>query len=135
ILRVKELLETKSKITDGPGIPLPVGPLSVHFDEVVFGYEENVTTLKKLDFQLQQGKVLGILGRTGSGKTTLARMLLRFYDPLEGAVRLGDVDIRQTKVNELRRRVGFVTQNIEIFQGTVRDNLTFFDDEIPDSKI
>jgi ATP-binding cassette subfamily B protein len=76
-----------------------------------------------------------VLGRTGSGKTTLARMLLRFYDPRSGAIRLEGVDLRDATLKELRSRVGFVTQNIEIFQGTVRDNLTFFADDIPDHQI
>jgi ATP-binding cassette, subfamily B, bacterial len=136
IKRVRELLATESAIQDGKaGLLLPEGPLSVEFDMVTFGYEEDNLTLNGLNFHLEPGKVLGLLGRTGSGKSTTARLLLRFYDPREGAIRLGDTDIRDCRLQELRRRIGFVTQNIEIFQASVRDNLTFYDKGIPDEKI
>ncbi|MEK3723906.1 ABC transporter ATP-binding protein [Paenibacillus sp. FSL H8-0034] len=135
IIRVRELLETESAIQDGIGLPLPKGALSVTFNNVEFGYEEDITTLHNLNLHLERGKVLGVLGRTGSGKTTLARLLLRFYDPRSGSIRLEGVDLRDATLQELRGRVGLVTQNIEIFQGTVRDNLTFFDEEIPDQTI
>jgi ATP-binding cassette subfamily B protein len=85
---------------------------------------------------------LGLLGRTGSGKTTLTRLLFRFYDPAAGLIRYGVeassssmVDIRRIPVPELRRRVGLVTQNIQLFHASVRDNLTFFDPSISDEKI
>lgn len=135
IIRVRELLETESAIQDGIGLPPPKGALSVTFNNVEFGYEEDITTLHNLNLHLERGKVLGVLGRTGSGKTTLARLLLRFYDPRSGSIRLEGVDLRDATLQELRGRVGLVTQNIEIFQGTVRDNLTFFDEEIPDQTI
>jgi ATP-binding cassette subfamily B protein len=135
IVRIRELLQTESAIRDGVGVPLPEGPLSVQFNRVEFGYEDELTTLHDIDFRLEKGKILGVLGRTGSGKTTLARMLLRFYDPRMGGIYLEGVDIRDTTLRELRSRVGMVTQNIEIFQGTVRDNLTFFQEDIPDQRI
>ncbi|WP_248925785.1 ABC transporter ATP-binding protein [Paenibacillus hamazuiensis] len=135
IIRIRELLQTESAIKDGPGTPLPPGALSVRFDRVTFGYEADSTTLQEIDFELQRGKVLGLLGRTGSGKTTLARLLLRFYDPQQGRILLGGTDIREAKLADLRGKVGLVTQNIELFQGTLRDNLTFFDESVPDNFI
>ncbi|MBE1443421.1 ABC transporter ATP-binding protein [Paenibacillus sp. OAS669] len=135
IIRIRELLATVPAIRDGIGLPLPSGPLSVKFDRVVFGYEDHTTTLHHIDFQLGRGKVLGVLGRTGSGKTTLARLLLRFYDVREGGISLEQVDIRDATLRDLRSKVGMVTQNIEIFQGTVRDNLTFFREDIEDRRI
>lgn len=136
ITRVRELLGTESLIRDGDsGRQLPEGALSVEFRSVTFGYEEDNTTLDDLNFRLEPGKVLGLLGRTGSGKSTTARLLLRFYDPGEGAILLGDTDIREVRLYDLRSRIGFVTQNIEIFQGTVRDNLTFYDASIDDTLI
>src|SRR5690606_34259742 len=99
-------------------------------------YEEGGRpTIHDLELELAPGQTLGLLGRTGSGKTTLARLLLRFYDPQQGTIALGGADIRDCKLSELRSRVALVTQNIEILEGTVRDNLTLFDDSIEDARI
>ena len=95
--------------------------------------------LQDVSFRLRPGTVLGLLGRTGSGKTTLTRLLFRLYDPDKGVIRLGDTapltDVRQVPLVDLRQRVGMVTQNIQLFHATVRDNLTLFDDTIPDQEI
>jgi ABC-type multidrug transport system fused ATPase/permease subunit len=78
---------------------------------------------------------LGILGRTGSGKTTIARLLLRFYDPQSGVIRLGETALQQIASTELPQRIGFVTQDVQLFQATVRANLTFFNPQISDAQI
>ena len=78
---------------------------------------------------------MGVLGRTGSGKTTISRLLFRLYEPSQGSVVLGGADIRDVGIEELRRRVGMVTQEVQVFQATVRENLRMFDDGIPDSEI
>jgi ABC-type multidrug transport system fused ATPase/permease subunit len=95
--------------------------------------------LQDVSFRLEPGSVMGLLGRTGSGKTTLTRLLLRLYDPNSGHVFLGDaassVDARQVPLRHLRQRVGMVTQNIQLFHGTVRDNLTLFDTGVPEERI
>jgi ABC-type multidrug transport system fused ATPase/permease subunit len=97
--------------------------------------------LHDLSFTLEPGKVLGLLGRTGSGKTTLTRLLFRFYDPDEGSISIsadhlpGLIDIRQLPLGTLRKQVGIITQNIQLFNASVRDNLTFFDHSIPDNTI
>lgn len=135
ITRIRELLDTKPAVRDGIGTPLPQGPLEVQLDRVGFSYEEGSSTLNNINFRLEKGQVLGILGRTGSGKSTLARLMLRFYDPQDGQIRLSGVPIKETKLHDLRTRVAMVTQNIEIFQGTVRDNLTFYDETISDGQI
>ena len=79
--------------------------------------------------------MLGLLGRTGSGKTTLSRLLFRLYDPTHGVVRLGNIDLRQAKLADLRRHVGMVTQSVQLFRASIRDNLTFFDPGINDDEI
>jgi len=79
--------------------------------------------------------VLGLLGRTGSGKTTLTRLLLRLYDPAAGIVRIGGCDVRDLPVAALRGAIGVVTQDVQLFRATVRDNLTLFDASIPDERI
>jgi ATP-binding cassette subfamily B protein len=76
-----------------------------------------------------------LLGRTGSGKTTIGRLLIRMYDPSTGVVSLGGADIRGLRLHHLRRRVGMVTQDVQLFHASVRDNLTFFDRTIPDEMI
>lgn len=100
---------------------------------------EKVDVIHDVSFQLDPGRSLGLLGRTGSGKTTLARLIFRLYDPDRGSIRLGRddtfVDIAQLPLAELRRRIGLVTQNVELFNASVYDNLTFFDDSIPEAKI
>jgi ATP-binding cassette subfamily B protein len=78
---------------------------------------------------------MGLLGRTGSGKTTLARLVFRLYDPSKGRIELGGVSIGQPKLRALRQRVALVTQDVQLFQASVRDNLTFFNRGIPDARI
>ncbi|MFC5448448.1 ABC transporter ATP-binding protein [Paenibacillus aestuarii] len=135
ITRIRELFATRSAIADGHGEPLPQGALGVQFRGVTFSYDGDQPTLDHLDLTLQPGEVLGLLGRTGSGKSTMARLLLRFYDPQQGEIMLGGANIRSCKLADLRKRVAMVTQNIEIMQGNVRDNLTFYDDSIADERI
>jgi ATP-binding cassette subfamily B protein len=99
--------------------------------------------LHNLSFALAPGTVLGLLGRTGSGKTTLCRLLFRLYDPDEGVICVGDgsddgqgaLDLCTLPLSDLRGRVGVVTQDIQLFQASVRDNLTLFDPSVPDERI
>ena len=133
--RIEALLRTEPRVTDGPGVALPPGPLAVELDGVSFGYAEDAPVLRNVSLHLEPGRVLGVVGRTGSGKTTLTRLLLRFYDPLAGAVRLGGVDLRAVRLAVVRERIGFVTQEVQVFDASVRDNLTLFDDSVPDDRI
>lgn len=135
IVRIQELLETRSRIDAGGDLPLPDGALAVELQHISFGYEPDVPVLRDLSLRLEPGRVLGLLGRTGSGKTTLARLLLRFYDPVEGVLRLGDVPAPEAPLARLRQRVGIVTQDVQLFQASVRDNLTFFNPAVPDARI
>jgi len=134
ISRVGDLLALESATTDGPST-MPAGPLSVQVDDVSFGYVADDPVLRGLSFDLAPGKILGLLGRTGSGKTTLGRLFVRFYDPTEGTIRLGGVDARDVPLADLRSRVGLVTQDVQLFHASVRDNLTFFDPAISDRRI
>jgi ATP-binding cassette subfamily B protein/ATP-binding cassette subfamily C protein len=100
--------------------------------------EDDITNdwiLSNLTLHLAAGETLGLLGRTGSGKTTLARLLLRLYDVQCGEVKLAGIGVKETPLAALRRKVGYVTQDVQIFQATVRDNITFFNRDIPDAKI
>ena len=133
--RLIELHQTQSKLQDGPGTDVPDGPLPLRFDNVSFEYTNEEPVLKDLTFQLEPGQILGLLGRTGSGKTTLTRLVFRLYDPIVGQVSLGGIDVRHPKLKVLRQRVAVVTQDVQLFQASVRDNLTFFDRSISDERI
>ena len=138
--RLHELRGLSQQVVDGPGTigtgsAFPAGPLAVRFEHVSFGYHGDERVISDLSFDLQPGKILGLLGRTGSGKTTLARLLFRLYDPLEGRISFDGSDIRQARLADLRRHVALVTQDVQLFQASVRDNLTFFDRAISDEQI
>ncbi len=138
IVRVRDLLNRTAAVQDGSGRPIPEGALAVEFDHLTFGYadaSDDELVLSDLSFRLEPGRVMGLLGRTGSGKTTTARLLLRFYDATAGEIRLGGVPIREATIHDLRARVGIVTQDVQLFHGTVRENLTFFDTSVPDERI
>ncbi len=133
--RVRELLQIQSELKDGSGAPFPPGALAVEFDNVSFGYGEEELVVQDLTFKIEPGEVLGVLGRTGSGKTTLARLLFRLYDPAQGTIRLGQTDLREARLADLREAIGMVTQDVQLFHATVRDNLTFFDAGSSDERI
>ncbi|HEY7348804.1 MAG TPA: ABC transporter ATP-binding protein [Ktedonobacterales bacterium] len=133
--RIAELSRTPLRLQDGPGVSFPEGPLALAFQDVSFRYAPDQPVLTRVSFQLAPGQVLGLLGHTGSGKTTITRLLFRFYDPDSGAVLLSGQNIRLARLADLRRRIGMVTQDVQVFQGTVRDNLTFFDASIPDARL
>jgi len=155
ILRVRQLLQTASKLRNGHA-SVPTGALAVEFCGVHFGYAESTplpmlapegdrqnvtpapksaTVLDNLSFTLAPGRVLGLLGRTGSGKTTLARLLFRQYDPQQGHICLGGVDLRDADLATLRSHVGLVTQDVQLFEASLRDNLTFFEPKITDERL
>ncbi len=105
------------------------------FEQVSFGYNGGAPVLHDLSFQLKPGYVLGLLGRTGSGKTTLARLVFRLYDPLSGVIRLQNVDLRDLRFSAVRANVALVTQDVQLFRASVRDNLTFFNRSISEERI
>lgn len=136
IERIRDLLAIKPQITAGPGADLAEGPLSLEFDDVSFRYRDaNDLVLNNIRFALKPGEVMGLLGRTGSGKTTITRLIFRLYDPIEGHIRLGGVDLTQATLSQLRGKVAMVTQDVQLFEATIRDNITFFDKGITDEQI
>jgi len=134
ISRVGDLMALETATKDGTG-RLPPGPLSVEVDRVSFGYVPDDLVLRDISFRVEPGRVLGLLGRTGSGKTTIGRLFVRFYDPTSGVIRLGGADVRDVPLSDVRGRVGLVTQDVQLFHASVRDNLTFFDARISDERI
>lgn len=144
ISRIEALLSFQPSVRDGTQTLAGAGAPALAFEDVSFAYgaqeqqpEEHQTpqVLHSISFQLQPGQILGLIGRTGSGKTSMTRLLLRLYDPQAGRILLNGTDIRTLRLEELRRRIGIVTQDVHLFQATVRDNLTLFNQAIPDQRI
>lgn len=138
IARVEELLAKTTQLKPEGDEPVPGGALRVEFDDVTFAYadgEENETVLHRVAFDIAPGRVVGLLGRTGSGKSTIARLVTRLYEPQHGTVRLGDIPTWDAHVADFRDRVGMVTQDVQLFRASVRDNVTFFDSSISDERI
>lgn len=139
--RIIRLLDEKPVLPAAGDRRLRQGALAVQFDDVCFYYADDPESavLDDISFELAPGRVLGLLGRTGSGKTTLTRLLLRFYDPTTGVIRLGRdgqlCDVRELSETALRDGIGMVTQEVQLFHATVRDNLTLFDDTVEDDRI
>lgn len=133
--RLIKLKAIQPTIVDGAGGSLPEGPLSVGADHVAFQYEEGRPVLKDLSFHLEPGAVLGILGRTGSGKSSLIRLLCRFYDPQGGKIKLGGVEIDRLPLDHLRRKIGLISQEVGLFGGTLRENLTLFNPAVTDEQV
>lgn len=134
IARVSEVLATRSSLPDGAGPPLPDGALRVDVDGVSFAYGD-VPVLTDVHLHVPPGTVVGLLGRTGSGKSTLVRLLTRLYDVSTGSVSLSGRDVRTVPTADLRRRVAFVPQEVQLVQGTVRDNLTLFGEDVSDARL
>jgi ABC-type multidrug transport system fused ATPase/permease subunit len=138
ILRVVDLMSKKSRLVDGTEALSAVVP-AVTFDHVTFAYPDGETVeapvLSDVSFHIPAGAVVGLLGRTGSGKSTLIRLLFRLYDVTSGAIKIGDHALPEYQLASLRSRVGLVTQDVQLFYATVRDNLTFFNRDISDDKL
>jgi ABC-type multidrug transport system fused ATPase/permease subunit len=136
--RIRRLLAIEPKLKDGPGLDWGASRRfapKVAFEHVSFAYRADAPVLRDVSLTLEPGTVLGLLGRTGSGKTTLSRLLFRLYDPTEGRIALDGLDIRDATLPELRGRIGLVTQEVQLFDASVRDNATLFDATVADARI
>jgi ABC-type multidrug transport system fused ATPase/permease subunit len=151
--RINEFLQLEPAVKESVSANLPEGATAVSFHSVSFAYKDQLsvssgqysandkrntdyrlpntensyqTILHDVSFDLEAGKTLGLLGRTGSGKTTITRLLFRLYDVDAGGITLNDIDLRQVSLADVRQHIGLVTQEVQLFAATVRDNLTLF---------
>ncbi len=138
LTRIRELLGFKSVLLDGPGLgwdQARTQPPALAFEHLTFAYRPDTPVIQDIDLAIAPGQVVGLLGRTGSGKTTLTRLLFRLYDPQSGRITLDGQDIRHAGLAELRGRIGLVTQEVQLFDASIRDNAALFDDNISNDRV
>jgi ABC-type multidrug transport system fused ATPase/permease subunit len=124
--RIFEIMDEPEEVADGPdAIDLPPGPGGIAYRGVRFEYVAGRPVLEEIDLELDPGTTVAVIGHTGSGKTTLASLVPRFYDVTDGAVLLDGVDVRDVKVRSLRSAIGIVTQDPFLFSAPVRENIGF----------
>ncbi|MEZ0487355.1 ABC transporter ATP-binding protein [Fibrella aquatica] len=124
--RVLDLIDIQPAITDKPNaIQLTGFERDITFDNVSFAYEKGSPVLKNINFRLEKGKTVALVGSSGGGKSTLADLVPRFYDPISGAVRIDGHDLRDCQTTSLRNLMGIVTQESILFNDTVFNNIAF----------
>jgi ATP-binding cassette subfamily B protein len=124
--RVVSILEAESEIVEAPdALELERALGSVEFRNVSFKYVDSIPVLKDISFKLKPGETLALVGATGVGKTTIASLIPRFYDPDEGEILVDGQDIRRLTLNSLRRQISLVSQDVFLFNGTVLDNILY----------
>lgn len=135
MVRVTDLLAVQATVLDDGTTSPAAGPLAVELRDVSFDYGDDELVLGSVNLDLGAGRSVGVVGRTGSGKTTFSRLVLRLIEATDGSVLLGGVPIADIPLTELRRRVALIPQEVELFGGTVRDNVTLFDPAPTDAAV
>ena len=124
--RIREILDTDTIIPDDPdGLEPETLAGEIEFDHIAFGYDPANPVLTDLNLKIKPGQFVGIVGPTGSGKSTVVSLIPRFYDVQSGTVRIDGQDIRKYKLNDLRKHIGYVLQDTVLFRGTIFDNIAF----------
>ena len=139
VTKIRDLLSTQPAVAEAPDA-VELAPVEglVHFDGVSFSYDGKVEVLTDVELRIEPGETLAVVGPTGAGKSTVAKLLSRFYDPSAGTVTIDGVDVRDVTLDSLRRQLGVVPQEPFLFNGTIRDNVAFARPELlgrePDSE-
>ena len=124
--RIQEVLGTESAIADMPGARIaPPFKGTIEFDRVTFGYEKDAHVLKEVSLRVEAGQVAAIVGPSGVGKSTIASLVPRFFDPISGAVKIDGADVRTLTLKSLRDQISFVLQDSLLFSGTVWENIAY----------
>jgi ATP-binding cassette subfamily B protein len=119
-----ELIDSKPTLVDKPGAPalkVPNGHIKLH--NITFGYQPDAPVLRELSLEAQAGKTTALVGLSGSGKTTIMNLIMRFWDPAQGAILIDGQDLREVTLHSLRSQVALVSQDVFLFDGTVRENI------------
>ena len=136
VAKLRDLLETAPSVTELPDAqPLPDIEGSIVFEDVNFAYVQDNPVLKNINFKIQTGETIAIVGPTGGGKSTVAKLATRFYDPSSGRVLIDGYDIRNVQLESLRKQIGVVPQEPFLFAGSIRENVGFSRPEASDDEI
>lgn len=134
--RVYELIDAQPEVKDAPDArDLPTGPLGIRLDDVKFGYTRSEPVLNGLSLAVQPGETLALVGTAGSGKSTISLLLPRFYDVHAGSVHIGDCDVRDVKLAELRKAIGVVFEEAFLFSTSIRDNIAYGRPDATDEEV
>ena len=124
--RILDLLDTKDKIKDKENaLILDNYNHDINFSDITFYYEDKKPVFNNLNLTIQKNSFVGIVGQTGAGKTTIIKLLLRFYDSINGDIKIGENNIKDIKIKNLRENIGYVSQEIFMFDGSVKDNIAY----------
>jgi ATP-binding cassette subfamily B protein len=124
--RVFEVLDTEPEVRDAPNAqPLTEVKGEIILENVSFGYEKHHLVLHDINLHIRPGEMIGLVGPSGSGKTTLINLICRFYDPTRGRILLDGKDLREIRMQDLRRHIGVVLQDNFLFPGTIRENIAY----------
>lgn len=134
--RVGAIVDTTTTIADAPdAVDPPTLRGQISFDDVSFSYDDVTPALSGVSFTVEPGQRVGIVGHTGSGKSTVLSLIARFYDVNAGAVEIDDVDVRNYRMQGMRKQIGFVLQDTVLFRGSIRDNIAFGRPDASDEEI
>jgi len=126
VVKLRDLLATEPTVAErADAVDLPPIRGDIHLDSVTFGYDPDHLVLREVDLHLSAGEVLAVVGPTGAGKSTIAKLIIRFHDPTFGHVTIDGHDLREVSIDSLRRQLGVVPQEPFLFNGTIRDNVAF----------
>lgn len=134
--RIQEVLQSRPSIIDKPHAPaLPPVKGRVTFENVTFSYDDTAPVLRHINFEVSPTELIALVGLSGSGKTTIIDLLSRFYEPSSGIIKIDGTDIRDVSLNSLRSQIGLVTQELILFNDSVRNNIAYGLTDMPEEKI
>jgi ABC-type multidrug transport system fused ATPase/permease subunit len=124
--RIQAILQTDTVIPEHPDARDPVATRGeIAFEHVAFAYNRDTPVLRDVNFKIKPGELVGVVGTTGGGKSTVVSLIPRFYDPTSGSIKIDGVDVREYKLHGLREQIGFVLQDTVLFRGTIRQNIAY----------